>query len=741
MSKKNAIKGKLPDVTVSNWGGLNTAIKNTDVLPLGTSPDSLNWMTGASEVGGKMIADHIELRRGTAFLRGNKLITSDKITGIGVGIKKDGTEIPIFTVGRKIYYYDSILNDYVEIGTDILPVVAKNDDVSIIPYQNLSGYHILISSSNSSLFRIVLSSITSIIDYNSFEFKGNIISNLGRIFLWNRKGKVQKDSINAYVSYGDASTYSSNSILIKNKVVGPATDGITKTFSSTLAVDTYCNLFGIQIVAPILPVVNISGITKDVAGVVTTATDHGLSIGDTFIITGVVGMTEINNLIGYVMSVIGSNQVSISIDTSSFTVYSSGGTIGKCEQFSDDQNGNMVSDKSGTGTINYVTGVYSITFNTAPVAGQNLILSAYEEKPVTQGIANFSTLAPTLANQAAFYQQQGYGDLKTILSFNGEYFCIHKTGTYDLTLPSNDTTKAYQNTYRVNLGIPNRKAAITGGEGIIYLDTLNNVYPQLGTLKVQYASNGVSMLVPNVISEQLDLTSNEFDETVVYEWGDFYILECKSLKNGVPVSNNDTMFVYNKKTGYYGRLDFRANMFESYYGALLAGDSISGDPLILFSGWDDLGYNINNYWKSPYSFLGAVGLKSFNRFVIKGKIQPSQNLNIYLSLDNSQYVLYDSVKGDSIYVNQGIPLEIGGPTLGSNIIGGGGTEFAYAYEAEFKIASDRFNRISVMFKAETAVDSNGQQIDGTGVGYVSVDEFTFKDIRYKSGHILPTNTQ
>ena len=54
---------------------------------------------------------------------------------------------------------------------------------------------------------------------------------------------------------------------------------------------------------------------------------------------------------------------------------------------------------------------------------------------------------------------------------------------------------------------------------------------------------------------------------------------------------------------------------------------------------------------------------------------------------------------------------------------------------------DLFNRVSVMFKAEPKVDENGEQIDGSGVGYVSVDEYTIKDIRYKSSHVLNQNVQ
>lgn len=736
------VPGKLKDVRVSVWGGLNTAVKNPDDLPQGTSQDSLNWITGTAEVGGKYFGDHIELRRGTSFIQAEEIVGTSPVSGLGVGIRQDGTQIPFFSTARKLYYYDVISNTNIEISNDVLPNLADGEDVSIIPYQSITGYYVLVSSPNSSFYKISVANPNSILDFNNFDLRGKIAQSLGRSFLWGRKGKTQKDLINLYVSYADAANYSQNPpISAKNGIVGPATDGVTQAFNGILVFDNKNqNCFGVQIVAPIATPVAISAITKAETPQV-TAVAHLLSAGDVITFKGVGGMVEINNLIGYVQNVVDADHFTISINTTTFSAYTAGGTVAKCEQFTDDQNGNLISDGGGTGTINYITGVYSVTFNTPPVNAQNLIISFYQDDS-SQSIAKFLLTGPTNATDGDFIQQQGFGQMMNVFPLSGLYFCMHEFGTYQLQIVDNDVKQASQIVYRNSVGIPYWRAGYATGDGIVYMDTLNASSPTLRVLEMQLSASGTNpAIVPRSISDQLDLKSNAHDQDVVFEWGDYYILECKGLTNGIADPNNDIMYLYNQKTGTYDRLDYRGTCFANYYGALLSGDSISPNLLVLFSGFDDLGYNINNYWKSAPNLLGAEGVKRFNRFVVKGLIDTSQNLGIYFSLDGGQYTKYATVEGNGQFVNLGIPYSVGGPVMGSNIVGGGGVVNAYGYEAEFRIASDMFSRISVMFKAEPQLDENDQPIIGSGVGYISVDEYEFKDIRLKSGKIMATNLQ
>jgi hypothetical protein len=167
---------------------------------------------------------------------------------------------------------------------------------------------------------------------------------------------------------------------------------------------------------------------------------------------------------------------------------------------------------------------------------------------------------------------------------------------------------------------------------------------------------------------------------------------------------------------------------EQYYGNLIAGDSLSNNVFTLFSGFDDDGFLINNHWTSK-AYLFAEGLKKVNRFVIRGLIQSSQNIDIYFATDFGNFIKVFTVVGTASYVNTGNPNIVGSNTVGSQVVGGGngvGTPIiAYPYEVEFIVGSDLFEYIQVQFQANN-------------IGYCSIDQFVWKDIRWKARKSSPT---
>ncbi len=58
-------------------------------------PTPKNWITHS---------DHIELRRGYARLGDTNVDGNGKVTGLGIGIKYDGTEIPFILTEEKLKY-------------------------------------------------------------------------------------------------------------------------------------------------------------------------------------------------------------------------------------------------------------------------------------------------------------------------------------------------------------------------------------------------------------------------------------------------------------------------------------------------------------------------------------------------------------------------------------------------------------------------------------------------------------
>jgi hypothetical protein len=70
---------------------------------------------------------------------------------------------------------------------------------------------------------------------------------------------------------------------------------------------------------------------------------------------------------------------------------------------------------------------------------------------------------------------------------------------------------------------------------------------------------------------------------------------------------------------------------------------------------------------------------------------------------------------------------IGGPTVGSKTIGSGGSTTAHPFTIDFPINSDKFNTARV-------------KIEAIGIGYVQINDITFKDIRDKGRKQLPART-
>jgi len=79
---------------------------------------------------------------------------------------------------------------------------------------------------------------------------------------------------------------------------------------------------------------SITAITAASSAVVTVGASHGFVGGDVVYFTGVLGMTQINGLVGTITSTT-STTITVNINSSAFTAYTSGGTATKYVQPAD----------------------------------------------------------------------------------------------------------------------------------------------------------------------------------------------------------------------------------------------------------------------------------------------------------------------------------------------------------------------------------------------------------------------
>lgn len=383
------------------------------------------------------------------------------------------------------------------------------------------------------------------------------------------------------------------------------------------------------------------------------------------------------------------------------------GTTGAgVETFTDNGTGILVSDKGGTGTINYATGAYSITFNAVTTSGNVLVNYLYEDSNIG-GITDFTFSSPRTAGQGDIIPQEYLGEpIQNVLVDEGKYYSFKKTCVYELNLTIDDTN-ATNIVYRKDIGIPSMKSCISTGKGMVYMDTSNPSKPILSILQRNPVGGN---LEPINLTPLYAWENFEFDNCVIDTYGENIIVSA----NTIGTSYNDRTFLVNVNQRYSVDMTYYgANTFAKSLGSLYAGDSLTETVYELFTGYDDLDNTITNYWDGKAESYGNDRLKRFRYIRLKGLIDPDQNYEVWGNFDNSGWTQLGTVRGDASYVDYSNPQVIGANVIGTSIIGGGGvggenTLYAYPYLMEIRCRVPKFRTRQLRYIA-------------TDIGYVSIE--------------------
>ena len=378
----------------------------------------------------------------------------------------------------------------------------------------------------------------------------------------------------------------------------------------------------------------------------------------------------------------------------------------------DDKNGAFTGD--GTGTINYTTGAYSITFNGATVAP---VTCTYQREDSTvQGVADFTFTSPVRsAAEGFFLPQPTGGDLLNVMPYDSSMYCLHQKNAWRMTISSDDVT-VENIEWRENLGMENWRAAVSTGDGIFYIDTSDKEKPRFKLLTLQ--SSGIStQVVPQEFSYNIDLSGYDFSSGVGFQWQDYVLFTGKV--NGA--SANNRVFAYNKIWKSFDVLDYNPTCFAEYDGALWAGDALSNNVMKLFSTTSANGSIIANYWEGKLTKLEVDELKKFKRLTLRGKIGTSQTIKVSLSFDGAPFVEVGRVVGTGSYVASSGDGAVGGSMVGSDEIGGGGSgasgyDYIREFHSELRDIMTRFSEVKI-------------RIEAIDVGYASVSEINYYDIK------------
>lgn len=400
------------------------------------------------------------------------------------------------------------------------------------------------------------------------------------------------------------------------------------------------------------------------------------------------------------------------------------------ETISDNKDGTLTGSAGGTGTINYTTGAYNITFFAAAVGA--VTVSYYYEDSTAAGIADFTKSTPRVATEGFVIRQDDAGGFfQWAALYNGVIYCLHTLKTWALSLSADDET-ASNPVYRDKVGIPNFRAQAETGQGIYYIDDTDESDPRVRILTLDSNS---AQVVPIPISNNLNLKGYRFDKAAGIEWGDYILFACREQDSDV----NNRVLAYSRKWESWDVLPYYVSCFAIKDGVLLAGDSLSNNVYELFSGLDDDGSIIENFWIGGNDNIEQEGMKKVPSIVLEGAIGPSQGIRVYLSIDNGPFVEVGegdateeypdgepAIVGTGDYVDQSNRVSVGALTVGRGSVAGGSELTddieAYHFERKIRINQGRFEFAKIKYEA-------------VAIGYASITRKDWWDVRHKSNKI------
>ncbi len=379
------------------------------------------------------------------------------------------------------------------------------------------------------------------------------------------------------------------------------------------------------------------------------------------------------------------------------------------EKFTDNYLGVLVGDMGGTGTIDYITGDFTLSVSDTGKAD-------YQWQDMTvHGITDFSHSATRLAGEGFQFPQDDGGDpiLCVVVGLDGNYYSAKTTCFYALSIGSDDLT-ADNNVYRRDLGLHSPRAICPTQFGIVFMNTANPAKPQLTILQRNPVGGQIE---PAVLFPNFKFANYAWDDAAFDVYERYIVIACRTLDSAL----NDTILLGNPAkgtmsvdiTGYSARTFARDNS-----GNLFIGSPITMSIYNVYNGIDDNGDLIDNFWTGKAELFQPpvrkghfypTTLKKHRKLRYKGLIARDQAYEVYVDYDDSGPQLVGTVRGDASYVDYGAGVAVGQSLVGAGPVGGDIGPEAFPYFVELRIKKPpKFLKRKITFKA-------------IGFGYVDIN--------------------
>lgn len=381
------------------------------------------------------------------------------------------------------------------------------------------------------------------------------------------------------------------------------------------------------------------------------------------------------------------------------------------EVFTDNYLGVLTGSLGGTGTINYTTGAFTTNQSGAGTA-------TYQwEDSNAKWVTDFTYSSTRLAGEGFVFRQDEGGDpIQNVTEHNGSYYSLKSRSAYILTL-TNDDTNATNNVFKKGLGIEYWRSTVTTGQGIIFMDTANKEKPRLTILTPNQLGD---TLVPVDLAPQFEFGDYEWDMCAMGTFWEYIVFSGRTPTS----STNNRLFLYDYQNKSVDILPYFAKTILDIEGDLFIGDTTTDNVYQIFSGWDDDGLDIENYWISGDEFHGTQRLKKTKRFRIRGKITPSQSLEVYVSPDGSTFTQIWTILGNWTYVDTTNTFTIGESGIGDYMIW---------WEESDEMGANYFAELNFAQWLPSKYRKRTIKLVATGIGYISVEMYEdFKVMQFEN---------
>ena len=372
------------------------------------------------------------------------------------------------------------------------------------------------------------------------------------------------------------------------------------------------------------------------------------------------------------------------------------------EVFTDNYDGTLTGDDGNTGTINYMTGAFTIT-------GQSGAGTAdYQwEDSNANGVTDFSKSATRLAGEGFSVRQDKGGDaIQVVIPHDGSYFSFKENSVYKFTLDVDDTNPINE-LIRSDVGVSTPRAAVATSTGIMYMDTGNPSEPRISLLRRNPVGDN---FVTEEIFPQFKFQKYTYEDVALEVWDSYLVVACRESSDF-----NNRLLMCNAREKTVDVAPYSARCFCKNDGLLYAGDPLATTSYEMFTGFDDNGFKVDNLWESKNDSYSYAGLKKVKRFRFRGQIAPDQSISVYAKTDNDDYQLVGTILGSGDYVDYNTTQAIGTSFIGEEIIGGGNETSVYPFLMELKIKLGKFRVRKIKLVAN-------------GYGYCSIQQLTDHDL-------------